>query len=251
MQIDFDTLIIASSAYYEEILEEVNDIGVSEKNIINGKVFNIPLFDYKQYISLVKFPVTILSDDCWGGYVYHELCLPFTSPLVNIYWQRDSYCKFIVDPLYYFEQPLELLKEIDFRENIYPVGRIGEGDREVRLDFVHARSFKEAKRLWETRRKRINRDRIFIKLGFDATEEGRDKYLDIFSNISYPKICFYSGKTHMKDVVYLKRFEWRCNQGTRMDSISYNDYSRCMPYLFKDINILKLLNGETDYFREI
>lgn len=185
-----------------------------------------------------------------GGYIYHELYLKFTSPLVNTLWQRDSYCKFIQDPLYYFSQPLRLLQEVDFRNNIYPVGEIGEEDRKVRLEFVHARSFKEAEELWKRRVKRINKNKMFVKLGFDATDCNKEKYLKIFDKIQYPKICFYSGKTDINKVVYLKRFEWSCYQGKRMFSISYNDYSRLMPFLFKDIDVLKLLNGEQDYFRE-
>ena len=34
--------------------------------IINGKIFALLLFDYNRYVQLIKNPVTILSDDCWG-----------------------------------------------------------------------------------------------------------------------------------------------------------------------------------------
>ena len=68
--------------------------------------------------------------------------------------------------------------------------------------------------------------------------------------MAFPKICFYSGDTNVDKVVYLRRFEWQCYQGNRMDSVSYNDYCRNMSYLCKDIDILKLLNGEEDYIRE-
>lgn len=248
--IDFDTLIIASSAYYTEILAEANDLGIPAKCIMAGKAFRLPLFDYKQYIQLIREPVTILSDDCWGGYIYHELCLQFTSPLINILWQKDSYCKFIQDPLYYFEQPLELHTEGNLRENVSPVGEIGKKDKKIRLEFVHAPNFKEAKYLWEKRRERINKDRIFVKIGIDGTEENIEEYLQSFARVPFPKICFYSGKTSMKDVVYLKRFEWQCYQGKRMDSAQYTYYTRRMNYLRKDINLIKLLNGERDYIRE-
>lgn len=185
-----------------------------------------------------------------GGYIYHELFLQFTSPLINTLWKREEYCKFIKDPLYYFSQPLQNIREANLRENLYPVGQIGEGNNKVRIEFVHARNFREAEMLWEKRRKRINKKRIFVKLGFDVHEPYGKEYLKIFDEISFPKICFYSGDTDISGVVYLKRFEWFCYQGNRMDSVSYNDYCRSITQLFKDIDILKLLNGESDYIRE-
>lgn len=185
-----------------------------------------------------------------GGYIYHELQLPFTSPLINILWKREEYCKFIEKPIYYFSQPLQILREANIRENLYPVGQIGTGNDKIRMEFVHSRSFQEAKELWERRKKRINHKRIFVKLGFDVHEQNASDYLKIFDKLSFPKICFYSGDTDIEDVVYLKKFEWICRQGNRMDSVSYNDYCRNMDYLFKDIDILKLLNGEKDYIRE-
>lgn len=248
--IEFDVLIIASSIHYKEILTEAMDLGIPESHIINGRSFLLPLFDYGRYIRLVRDPVTILSDDCWGGYIYHKLNLRFTSPLINIFWRKDSYSKFIQDPLYYFAQPLELHTESNLRENVYPVGIIGDGEKQIRLEFVHARSFEEARTLWDRRKKRINKDRIFVMLGIDGTEPDKERYLKIFEEVPFPKICFYSGETSVKDVVYLSRFEWWCYQGSRMDSEKYTDYVRNMEWLSKDIDLLRLLNGERDYIRE-
>ena len=39
--------------------------------------------------------------------------------------------------------------------------------------------------------------------------------------------------------------------GKRADTLMFNDYIRNIKYLFKDIDILKLLNGEEDYVRTI
>ncbi len=249
-KMDFDILIISTSAYYMDILTEACELGISAEHIMNGQAFLLPLFDYTRYIQLIKEPVTILSDDCWGGIIYHQLLLQFTSPLINIFWHKDSYCKFIQDPLYYLKQPLELHTEGNLRENVYPVGQIGDGDRRIRLEFIHTPNFKEAEKLWEKRKKRINKDKIFVKLGIDATDENREEYLNVFDRISFPKICFYSGKTSIQDVVYLKRFEWSCCQGKGMSSVKYTDYVRSMGFLQKDIDLIRLLNGEKDYIRE-
>lgn len=66
---EFDTIIISSSKFYEEIISEIKALKIGEKQIISGRVFNFPLFDYSRYIKLIKDPVTILSDDCWEIYI--------------------------------------------------------------------------------------------------------------------------------------------------------------------------------------
>lgn len=66
-EVEFDILIIASTLYYREIFLEAQKLGISANRIICGKAFELSLFDYNRYISLVRNPVTILSDDCWGG----------------------------------------------------------------------------------------------------------------------------------------------------------------------------------------
>jgi len=249
--IGFDCLIITVEKYYEEILAEALAMGIPRKKVINGRVLKIPNFDFRRYSSLRENPITILSDDCWGGYVYHNLDLPFTSPLINIYWPRDSYCKFIQDPIFYLEQPLCKERDGVPRENIFPIGRLGEGNQSVQLHFVHARSFQEAKELWDRRRKRININRIFIKFGFSADEPRREEYLAVFGRLPYHKVCVYSGETDIEDVFYSKRFEWDWYHAKRLDLVCFNDWCRQVYNSLKVLDILKLLNGEKDYMREL
>jgi len=248
--IEFDYLIITVEQYYEEILAEALAMGIPRKKVINGQVLKIPNFDFRRYSSLRENPITILSDDCWGGHVYHSLDLPFTSPLVNIYWPRDSYCKFIQDPIFYLEQPLCMERDGAPRENLFPIGRLGEGDQGVQLHFVHAPSFQKAKEHWDRRKKRINKNRIMIKFGFSGAEIQREKYLEVFDKLPFQKICVYSGEANIEDVVYSERFEWDWYHGKRLEFVNYNDWCRQEKHFIKILDILKLLNGEKDYMRE-
>lgn len=93
--LEFDYCIISSAPLYESIEEEAIKAGIPKGKLINGKVFKLPDFDFKKYINLIENPVTILSDDCWGGYVYNLLGLQFSSPTINIAWRKDSYIKFV------------------------------------------------------------------------------------------------------------------------------------------------------------
>ena len=70
--IQFDYVVITSSLYYQEIRRQAIELGIDGNIIINGAVMNLPLFDFSRYTSLLKNRITILSDDCWGGYIYHR-----------------------------------------------------------------------------------------------------------------------------------------------------------------------------------
>lgn len=125
-EIPFDYLIIASSLYFDEISGEAAEMGITEEKIINGLVLNVPLFDFDRYVQLMNKKITILSDDCWGGYIYHHLFMKFYSPLINSYWKKESYARFIKKPDYYLRQPLKMEREGSIRRNICPVGSLGE-----------------------------------------------------------------------------------------------------------------------------
>ena len=76
--IAFDYLIIPQGKDYAEIKLEALALGIPDNKIISSRVFQIPCFDFKRYASLRENPVTILSNDCWGGLVYRELDLPLS-----------------------------------------------------------------------------------------------------------------------------------------------------------------------------
>ncbi|GFI26521.1 hypothetical protein IMSAGC012_01642 [Lachnospiraceae bacterium] len=89
-----------------------------------------------------------------------------------------------------------------------------------------------------------------MKFGFDAAEEKKEDYLKIFESVPYKKICFYSGETSSKSVVYLKRFEKFFQQKDYIPTISYNEFLLYSKDAFQAIDLLKLLNGEDDFYRE-
>lgn len=254
-RLEFNYCIISSAPLYESIEEEAIKAGIPKGKLINGKVFKLPDFDFKKYINLMENPVTILSDDCWGGYVYNLLGLQFSSPTINIAWRKNSYIKFVKKLDDYLEQPLLMLREGNIRNNAYPIGvlrdKIGE---EVIVDFVHCASFEEAKCQWDRRKARVNRNNIFIKFGFDVCDEKSGEYLKEFEKFEVPKIGFYSGETDTAHIVLLDRFLWKQEQdmkkGKRIDCISYNDFCRNMKVMQKSISLLSLLNGEKEYLRE-
>ncbi len=248
MELDFDYVIISSSVFYKEIRAEAVELGVELNKIVNGRVFKKPLFDFRLYSKLKKNPVTIITDDCWGGYVYNYLDLEFSSPLINTLYNEDEYSRFIQEPLFYLQSELTMVREGDLRKGIWPIGRLGESGKYVQVQFVHNVDFQEAKQQWDRRKKRINQDNIFVKMGFTISDESVKSYIDAFRNCKYKKILFYNGSEYIEGKYSTDRFIWHEQKATRVDYFAYCDYMR-KDYMLT-IDILKLLTGEEDYSRE-
>lgn len=56
---------------------------------------------------------------------YNRLGLPFTSPLVNIYWDRDKYSLFIQDPLFYLNTELQMVSDGDIKKEFGRLESLG------------------------------------------------------------------------------------------------------------------------------
>lgn len=248
MELDFGYIIISSSIFYKEIRAEAIELGIESNKIINGQVFRKPLFDFRLYSKLKNNPVTIITDDCWGGYVYNYLGLEFSSPLINTLWSEDEYSRFIQEPLFYLQSELTMVREGDLRKGIWPIGRLGESEKYVQVQFIHNVDFKEAEQQWNRRKKRINPDNLFVKMGFQMSDENVKLYIDAFRSCKYNKILFYNGDEEIEGKYNTDQFIWHEKKATRVDYFAYCDYMR--KYYMLAIDILKLLAGEKDYSRE-
>lgn len=92
----------------------------------------------------------------WGGVILHELGERFNSPTVNLFFGAEDYIKFLEKLDYYLGQTLvEAQSDKD-----YPVAKLDD----ITIYFMHYPSFDEAKRIWEKRTERINRDNLYVIL---------------------------------------------------------------------------------------
>lgn len=236
----FDFIVITSSRYYKEIEKEILDLGIGQQKVIDGSVFYLPLFDFGKYAQLKENPVTILSDDCWGGYVYHRLKLPFTSPLINIYWDKDQFAYFMRKPKFYLDTELQMVSEGDIRKGLTPVASLGRGNDKVLLNFVHSLTFEDAKKQWERRITRINWDNIFVKFGLLSNVDSELKEIsqEAFDNCEYKKIFAFYGDD-IRGSYETERFIWSEKNNKNVKYIHFVDYFR--NFYAYDIDVLKLL----------
>lgn len=149
-------------------------------NLINKLVYKIRRFFRKRKVTN-KGGVSIISSNCIGGMVSHDLGLQFKSPFVNLWLSPSDFVKFVMN----FDDYLS--KDIVFIETDknYPVGKIGD----VTIFFLHYVSKEEARRKWGERKKRINKDNLFIV----CSERDGCEYSDLLSFDSLPfknKIIF-------------------------------------------------------------
>lgn len=117
----------------------------------------IPFLLHKiQKYRLKNRDITILSSNCLGGVIYHCLGLKFLSPTVNLRVNSTrEFLKFCLNINYYLSQEIT---EVNDEETPYPLGMCGD----IKLHFNHYHSFDEAVAKWESRKKRINWDNIYV-----------------------------------------------------------------------------------------
>lgn len=109
---------------------------------------------------LINKNFTILSSECAGGVIYHDLGLKFDSPTINLWFKPNDYLLFL-NNLNYYLNTNSLTEELN-NDLAYPVGILGEGDKKIKLYFQHYENFQIAKEKWNVRKKRVHLNNLFI-----------------------------------------------------------------------------------------
>lgn len=245
-QCEYDFIIVSSSKYYNEIVQKAESMGICRDLLIPVRVFNIPCFDFSEYVLLKKNPVSIISDDCWGGKIYHYLCLRFDSPFINFFIYNDDFVKLISNFKIYMNKPLVLEQEGTVTE--MPVGSLGEKEEKVYLHFNHAYSFEEAKLEFERRRDRINKNNLFIKMSYGWGKYSENTVLEYDKIPCNKKIFLTPFETRFKSEVVLDYFreEYKRKNLEKSYHIQPGDfigYLQNIRLLAREYNILRMLTA--------
>ncbi|MDO5381700.1 MAG: DUF1919 domain-containing protein [Eubacteriales bacterium] len=175
---------------------------------------------------------SLLSIDCLGGVLLHDLGLKFNSPTVNLWFYPRDFIKFVNNLKYYLSQDMYFISE----EGIdYPIGVLDD----VKIYFTHYKNEEEAKLKFENRSQRINYEKLFV-LMTDAN--GCDEsIIEEFERIPYPHIMFTHKKyTNYKSTYYCKHDK---------DGVFHSWKYKCLPFRYCDsFNFAEWLNtGEISY----
>lgn len=188
-------------------------------------------------IMLKNRDFTIISNNCWGGFIYKKFNLEYKTPFIGLFIFSEDYIRMlknfdVIDNELKFIQASdskyknELLKSNTF--NKYPIAKL---DDDVEIHFLHYKTECEAREKWNKRVKRINKDNLLIK--FSDRDLCTDILIEEFEKLPYKnKICFtakqYQG---LNSVIQLKEFKDK--------SCVENEWN----YYEKYINIVDKLNS--------
>lgn len=157
---------------------------------------------------------SIISNNCWGTFVYKKFNLQYNSPFVNLFIFSEDYCELlenftpkILESIQFIEHEnskyIDRLKERGHFKLSYPIGIIGDS---IELHFLHYKDKEDARQKWEERVKRINYDKLLFK--FSDSEGASDDMIRRFNALQFKnKICFTANPfPECPSVVYLPRF---------------------------------------------
>lgn len=184
----------------------------------------------------LKKTFTIISNNCWGAYIYRLFKEPYRSPTIGLFIMPDDFLKMIRKLDYYMKDcRLKFIKpeksrhydELKTHKHFgeYPVGVLGD----VEIFFVHYKDEKEAREKWTRRAERINWDNLIIKFN-DQNGCTEEQIMD-FNRINKFKkmICFTAKRIPGKYNVHMWEFE--------RDGFVYDDKY----FVFQHVNLKKLI----------
>ena len=181
---------------------------------------------------------SIISSNCNGAIILHDLGLRFNSPTVNLYFEPEDYLRFASEPQKYLSSVPE---EVESGES-FPVGRICD----ITAYFMHFTSFDEAKQKWMERSRRVNPENAF----YIMTDKNGCTYEHIKQFDALPlrhKVIFtHKPYPEFKSVCYIKGFE---NDG-EVGVLSDWKPGFLKRRLLDDFDSVAFLNGEIYNFED-
>lgn len=166
---------------------------------------------------------SILSQNCIGGVLYHDMGLQFLSPTVNLYFTAPDFVRFVLNLDHYLD-----IDPVMAWDETYPVGYL----EDVKIHFMHYRTCAEARQAWNRRKARINRQKILV-LCTDMEEFTEEVYAQ-WQTIVYPKILFTANAAFADhpDAVYYPQHQ---SSGRVPDLIPKREF-------YRDTKVINTLN---------
>ena len=158
------------------------------------------LYKKAKKIKLHNNNFTIISSNCNGSAIYHDLGLQFTTPTVNLSFNMNDYVKMLNNLKWYMSQEIKPFDDARFD---FPVGILGD----IEIRFNHYKTLDEAVEKWNKRKNRINWNNIFI-FGIDGDNCTYQTLLD-FDKLPFKNKVIFTHKEYpeIESSYYIKGFE--------------------------------------------
>ncbi len=156
--------------------------------------------------------VSVISQNCIGGVLCHDMGQQFLSPTVNTFIKEPDFVKLCLNLRHY----MALEPVMQWGEE-YPIGILDD----VTVHFMHYETCTQARDAWNRRRQRIHYDKILVlatdRDGFD------DAVYELWKQIPYPKLLFTANPNFTEDAVFFPEY---VRQGYVSDLIGGGEFYR-------------------------
>lgn len=135
-------------------------------------------------------PISVISNNCNGGVLCHNLGLQFLTPTINLWIPIDDYINYVLHLKDFKNATMTEVVEPDIQ---YPIGILHNHNfGDVKIYFQHYKNFEEAKNKWFERSKRIDFNNIFlvIEAGKNAVPPVDNIVLKQLDSLPYKKVIF-------------------------------------------------------------
>ena len=158
--------------------------------------------------------MTVISANCVGAFILHDLHQPFNSPFVNLYLSPQDFLRYLQNMDFYLTQPLTFVKT----EKSYPVGKLAD----LEIHFMHYNSEQEANEKWQLRTSRMNLDNLFIMM---TDRDGvTEKDIQLFDQLPFKNKVIFTHTPYpaFKSAYYIKGFEKQNQVGDLFEFSGWN-----------------------------
>lgn len=199
---------------FKDIVKEAALMGIPREIILPLRIFQIPFFNFEDYVKIKNSNISILSNYCLAAHLYHTFGMKFTSPTINMFADDENYLRFIGNLKKYMNEPMaeveNTLDNLWGSRYSYIRGRLDD----VEWVFNHDVSFSTAEARWRRGVERFNWDNYIVLMTILSDEMAykfealpiQHKIGFYWKNLNLPSVICMPG---WRDQVI--RREWKCN----------------------------------------
>ena len=150
---------------------------------------------------------TIISQNCIGGVIYHDLGLKFLSPTINMFIEDENFVKLCENLQYYMKLKAEpeIENYIDPIDNQIHYPKIKVGDLEMCC--LHYKNCAEAVEAWNRRKERINYNNVYI-IANTWNLHNNHELIKRLEKLPYKKVVFSTKECNVDGTLCLPGNFW-------------------------------------------
>lgn len=163
-----------------------------------------------QYINgniLKNKNISIISNNCWGGYMCQYSGIQYNSPFVGLFFYAGDYIK-LLQNISVIYKPFSFIEREDSKyatileKKDYPIGYWPEED--IEIHFLHYKSRQECVEKWNRRLQRLNMNNLIVK--FCDRDLCTEEMIKTFDTLPFKiKVCFTTKEyPSLSSVIWLK-----------------------------------------------